>query len=82
VEGETTDVIICRQLSVSKGTGPGLTISPTSYNVKIRTVHHDENLVKGIASAVPNLSTLGQIIYGALTATISWFPGAFISTPP
>jgi hypothetical protein len=23
VEGETTDVIICRQLSVSKGTGPG-----------------------------------------------------------
>jgi hypothetical protein len=51
VEGETTDIIICRQLSVSKGTGPGLTISLTSYNDKIL-----ENQAKRIASAVPNIN--------------------------
>jgi protein involved in sex pheromone biosynthesis len=52
-----------------------LTISLTSYNDKILTVSHDENQAKEIASAVPNSSTLGQIIYGVSTATISWFPG-------
>ena len=35
-----------------EGVGPGLTISLTSYNDKIHTVHHDENLAKGITSVI------------------------------
>jgi hypothetical protein len=49
---------------------------------EILIVRHDENLAEGIASVVPNLSTLGQIIYAVSTATISWSPEAFTSMPP
>lgn len=57
------DVIICRRLSVSKGTGPGFTILLTSCNDKILIVRHNENLAKGIANAVPNLSTLSDHLW-------------------